>query len=436
MNLFENNKKIKTLSEFLRPLSLDDVIGQEHLLDQSMPLRNLIETNRFTSIILFGPPGSGKTTIGKICANIIKAPFIQFNASICGVNDIKNTILKYIGHSIPLIFIDEFHRFNKAQQDVLLSYIENNDIKFIGATTHNPIIYINKALRSRSMIFELKHISSDKILSYLDKIINTNKLQLFIKEEFNIDIDSINMDNDAKKYIASCVNGDIRILLNILENLLILKLNENKLTKNITISFNDIKQILPESIAYYDKNEDEHYNTISAFIKSVRGSDVQASIYYLAKMINSNEDPTFIARRLIILASEDIGMADPRALQVACNALYAVENIGMPEARIILSYATIYLALAPKSNSAYLAIEKALQYCKNNPNIPIPDYLKGININNSKTQYKYPHDYPNHYVPQRYMLCDEIFYESSNIGYEAKINNYLKEIINKNGCIR
>ncbi len=431
MDLFESiRNKNKTLSDFLRPKAIAEVVGQKHLIGVKMPFRTLLETDRLNSVIMFGPPGTGKTTISRIYAGMTGSPFIQLNAALCGTADIKNAATAYLDKK-PVVFIDEIHRFNKAQQDVLLPYIEDGKIKFIGATTHNPLIYIVPALRSRSMIFELKHITAEDMLDYVKAIFESGKILEFVNKELGVNVTAVIADEKLIDYLSKSANGDVRVLLNVLETTLITKfsIKEEYDNKEATLDIEDAKAVIPEKIAFYDRDQDEHYNVISAFIKSVRGSDIQAAIYYLAKMIHCKEDPRFIARRLIILASEDIGMADPRALQIACDALAAVEHVGMPEARIVLSQAVIYLAGAPKSNSAYLAIDAAMQYCENNPDVIIPDYLKNVRIDDKRQPgYKYPHDYPNHYVKQRYMHCDEVFYKPANIGYEAKVNNYLKEI--------
>lgn len=431
MDLFESiRNKNKTLSDFLRPKAIGEVVGQKHLISAKMPFRTLLETDRLNSVIMFGPPGTGKTTISRIYAGMTGSPFIQLNAALCGTADIKTAATAYLDKK-PVVFIDEIHRFNKAQQDVLLPYIEDGKIKFIGATTHNPLIYIVPALRSRSMIFELKHITAEDMLDYVKFLFEQGKILEYVNKELGVNVTGIKADEKLIDYLSKSANGDVRVLLNVIETTLITKFSakEEFEGREAELAVEDAKAVIPEKIAFYDRDQDEHYNVISAFIKSVRGSDIQAAVYYLAKMIHCKEDPRFIARRLIILASEDIGMADPRALQIACDALLAVEHIGMPEASLTLSHATIYLASAPKSNSAYLAINAALQYCENNPDVVIPEYLKNVRIDDKRQPgYKYPHDFPNHYVKQRYMHCDEIFYRPTNIGYEAKVNNYLKEI--------
>lgn len=440
MDLFDAVKnKEKSLSEYLRPKTLQDVAGQEHLLSPNKPFRLLLESDRLNSIIIFGPPGTGKTTISRIYASMTGAPFVYLNAALCGTNDLKNAA-NYPYDKKPVVFIDEIHRFNKAQQDVLLPYIEDGKIRFIGATTHNPLIYVVPALRSRSMIFELKHIEEEQVKSYIKKLFNENIILNYLKSELSaVEIKSVRTDEKVIEYLAKACGGDIRILVNILEMALITRIETCKKNNfeaaagepkdEICLALEEVEAVLPAKLAFYDKDQDEHYNTISAFIKSVRGSDAQAAVYYLAKMLIGGEDPRFIARRLIILASEDIGMADPRGLQIASDALLAVENIGMPEARIVLAQATIYLATAPKSNSAYLAIDRAMAFCEKNPNIEIPRYLKNVKLDDKNSpDYKYPHNYPKHYVKQRYMCCDEVFYEPVNIGYEAKVNAYIKEV--------
>ncbi len=431
LDLFQKvRNKNKTLSDFLRPRAIEEVVGQKHLVAANMPFRILLESDRLNSVILFGPPGIGKTTVSRIYATLTGSPFIQLNAALCGTADIKNAANSSLDKK-PIVFIDEIHRFNKAQQDVLLPYIEDGNIRFIGATTYNPLLYIVPALRSRSMIFEFKHVEDKDVTDYLNFLFSKGKLLAFINEELKKDgVAEVSADEKVIDYLTKCCNGDIRVLINILETLIIAKCEDKSFSGTvINMTVEDIKLVVPEKIAFYDKDQDEHYNTVSAFIKSIRGSDPNAAIYYLAKMLTGGEDPRFIARRLIIHASEDIGMADPRALQIATDSLLAVEHVGMPEAKIVLAHATIYLATAPKSNSAVNAIAAAMKYCEANTDLKIPHYLKNVKIDDkSAGEYKYPHDYPNHYVKQKYVDCDEKFYRPSNMGYEAKVAQFLKEI--------
>lgn len=431
-DLFDQvRNKNKTLSDFLRPETLADVVGQKHLLGQGKPFRTLLESDRLNSIIMFGPPGTGKTTISRVYANMTGSTFIQLNAALCGTADLKNAAA-FGGDRKPVIFLDEIHRFNKAQQDVLLPFIEDGKIRFIGATTYNPMIYIVPALRSRSMIFELRHIDEEEITQYVSSLFSGGRLLDYVRKELGCEkVSKVSADERAIEYISKSCNGDIRVMMNVMETALVMKRGavDQAAAGEIVVTADDLRQVVPEKIAFYDRDGDEHYNTISAFIKSVRGSDAQAAVYYLARMLSSGEDPRFIARRIVILASEDIGMADPRGLQIAMDAMFAVEHIGMPEARIILSQATIYLATAPKSNTALTAINEAMDYCGRHPDLPIPVYLKNVKLDDKNAPgYKYPHDYPNHYVRQRYMETDAVFYKPTAIGYEGKVAKYLTEV--------
>jgi len=431
-DLFDHVKnKNKTLSDFLRPETLGDVVGQKHLLGKGKPFRMLLESDRLNSIIMFGPPGIGKTTISRVYANMTGSPFIQLNAALCGTAELKNAAA-FHGDKKPIIFLDEVHRFNKAQQDVLLPFIEDGKIRFIGATTYNPMIYIVPALRSRSMIFELRHIVEDEVAEFVGTLFSGGRLLEYVRTQLGYaGASKVEADEKAVEYISRSCNGDIRVMMNVLETALIMCCAEEgrKPDGVVMVTADDLRQVVPEKIAFYDRDGDEHYNTISAFIKSVRGSDAQAAVYYLARMLASGEDPRFVARRIVILASEDIGMADPRGLQIAMDAMFAVEHIGMPEARIILSHATIYLATAPKSNSALKAINEATEFCERHPDLPIPACLKNVKLDDkSAPGYKYPHDYPNHFVRQRYMETDAVFYRPTTIGYEGKIAKYLTEV--------
>ncbi|MCX7695036.1 MAG: replication-associated recombination protein A [Caloramator sp.] len=434
MDMFEllnKNKDNRPLAERMRPESLEEFVGQKHILGKNKMLYRSIMTDNLSSIILYGPPGTGKTTLAMIIANTTKSEFRQINAVSSGVSDIKKIVeeaqsnLK-LNSKRTILFIDEIHRFNKLQQDALLPYVERGIVILIGATTENPYFEVNKALLSRSMIFELKELKEEEIEEVLKKALESPKGL----KEYNVDI-----DDEAIKYIAFNSGGDVRRALNALE--MAVKTSE-KVEGKIKVTLEDAYECIQKRVILYDKNGDYHYDLISAFIKSMRGTDPDATIYYLAKLIESGEDPMFIARRIMICASEDVGNADPMALIVATNAATAVSMIGYPEARIILSQAALYVACAPKSNSCYLAIDNALEDIRKNNDSGVPPYLKdahykGANKLNRGVGYKYPHDY-NGYVKQDYLPASHIgkkFYIPKNIGYESKIKerlNRLKEI--------
>lgn len=434
MDMFElinKRKDNRPLAERMRPETLDEFVGQKHILGKNKMLYRAIMTDNLSSIILYGPPGTGKTTLAMIIANTTKSEFRQINAVSSGVSDIKKIVeeaqnnLK-INSKRTILFIDEIHRFNKLQQDALLPYVERGIVILIGATTENPYFEVNKALLSRSMIFELKELSEDEIFDVLKNALESPKGL----KEYNVDI-----DEEALKYIAYNAGGDVRRALNALE--MAVKTSE-RVEGKIKVTLEDAYECIQKRVILYDKNGDYHYDLISAFIKSMRGTDPDAAIYYLAKLIESGEDPMFIARRIMICASEDVGNADPMALVVAANAATAVSMIGYPEARIILAQAAAYVACAPKSNACYLAIDSALEDVRKNTDSGVPPYLKdahykGANKLNRGIGYKYPHDY-NGYVKQDYLPKSHIgkkYYTPKNIGYESKIKerlNKLKEI--------
>lgn len=413
----------------MRPETIDDIVGQTHILNKDSLLHKMIANDTMHSILLYGPPGTGKTTIANVIAKTTKANFKQMNAVAAGKKDIEtacSNAKKELEQSETrtILFIDEIHRFNKAQQDYLLPFVENGTIILIGATTENPYFEVNPALVSRSVIFELKQIEPCDIITLIDRALSDKEKGLGEKNQ--------NMDDDAKSFLATQANGDLRYALSILE---LASLNAGD--KDITTD--DVKAVIQKPHINYDKDGDAHYNTISAFIKSMRGSDPDATLYYLAKMIESGEDPKFIARRIMICASEDIGNADPIALCVATNAALAVERIGMPEGRIILSQAAIYLAMAPKSNSAIIGIDAALKYIKNNPSNDEPDYLKDAHYKSAAklghgVGYIYPHDYKSHWYPQQYLpdsVVGQHFYKNSHNGYEDVQANYINNIRNQ-----
>ena len=390
------------LAERLRPQNLDEYIGQQHLVGPGAVLRNMVDSGHITSFILWGPPGVGKTTLAKIIAKRLDVPFYILSAVNSGVKDVREAIDKarrnhYFGSQSPILFIDEIHRFSKSQQDALLAAVETGEVTLIGATTENPSFEVIRPLLSRCQVYLLHSLSADD-------------LQLLANRAINHDTYLVQRHPEIKESEALLrySGGDARKLLNILD-LIAAATPENA---PLLVTNEIVVKLLRENPATYDKQGEQHYDVISAFIKSVRGSDPNAAIYYLARMLAGGEDPRFLARRLVILASEDIGLANPNALLLANAAFDAVSRIGWPEARIPLAEATIYLATSPKSNSAYLAINAAIEEVKQNPNVPVPLHLR-----NAPTQlmaqlgysdgYLYPHDYPNHFVDQQY-LPDEI----------------------------
>ncbi|MDW7668070.1 MAG: replication-associated recombination protein A [Bacillota bacterium] len=422
--------KNKPLADKMRPETLDEFFGQEHIISKGKMLRRMIEADMISSIILHGPTGSGKTTLGKIIAQQTEKTFKVLNAVTSGVKDIK----KYIQEAIDeismhnrqtIVFIDEIHRFNKLQQDALLPYVENGTIILIGATTENPYFEVNNALLSRSTIFELKSLSPDDIKKLLQYTLENEEKGLGKKQ--------IAIQDEALELIANYSNGDGRKALNALE-LAVVTTSKNKEGK-IEITRDVAKESIQKNTNFYDKNGDKHYDYISAFIKSMRGSDPDAALFYLAKMLVAGEDPKFLGRRIIICASEDVGNADPNALEVAVNAFKGVEIIGMPEGRILLAQAVVYIACAPKSNTSYMGINKAMSKAEKS-NITVPSYLKDESYKQNKDMsdgiYKYPHNYKYNYVKQRYLPegIKEKFYIPGAIGYEKKMKKYLEYLDN------
>lgn len=432
MDLFELNKireleKSAPLADRIRPENLDDFIGQDHLLSSGKIIRRMIKADRIYSSIFYGPPGVGKTTLARIISNNTNMDFLKVSAVTSGIKDLKKNIqiaqdnLKFENKK-TILFIDEIHRFNKSQQDYLLPYVEDSTIILIGATTENPYFEINKALISRMYVFELKpHTDKD-----LEKLIKRA-----LEDDPILSKKNINISKDAIDTLISYSNGDCRALLNALE---IAIFSQDDKEGIIEVDREAVENSVQKKISLYDKTGDSHYDTISAFIKSMRGSDPDASIYYLAKMLNAGEDIKFIARRMIIFASEDISLADPYALSLATDTFKAIDVVGMPEARIILAQTCVYLSLAKKNNSTYLAINKAMDFVKRNKDLQVPNKLKDSHYKDSnkliKDKYLYPHDYKG-YVKQDY-LPDEYknlkFYEAKNIGYEKKLNEELKKL--------
>lgn len=424
-------KEKAPLAARVRPKTLEEFIGQEKVIGKNTLLNRAIRGDRISSLILYGPAGTGKTTLAKIIANTTKSQFISINATNSGIKDIKenieiakqNIITK---NTKTILFIDEIHRFNKAQQDALLPSVEEGIIILIGATTENPYFEVNSALVSRSTIVQLEPLSVDNIKLMLNRAINNSEDGL---GHLNIQI-----EEEALNFLSNLSNGDGRVALNALELAVITTDPDNN--GNIHITLEIAKESIQKKYVGYDKNGDNHYDTISAFIKSMRGSDPNASVYYLSKMLYSGEDPKFIARRIVIFASEDIGLADSNALSVAVSAFNAVNLIGMPEAKLILSHAVLYMALAPKSNSAISAIMKAMVDVEQIPIKSIPTHLKDAHYDGAKnlghTGYKYPHDSKNNYIKQQYLpdeLVDRQYYKNSHNGEEKKIyNEYLERI--------
>ena len=385
-----------------RPSTLDEMVGQEHLLAKGEVLRTLIEKNTLLHSFFYGPPGCGKTTLARIIAKVLKRPFYELNATTLKIEDLRKIFKNYTNAlEKPLIFIDEVHRLSKNQQEVLLPFMENNAALIIGASTENPYYSLTAAMRSRSHLFELKQVSNFALGKQLEKIL--------IKE-------SLHITDEAKAFLVTSSTGDVRAMLNLLESAMAL---------GSDISLKKLKSIRPYAMQAGSSEADSHYDLASAMIKSIRGSDIDASLYYLARLINGGEPAEFIARRLSILASEDIGNANPHALNLAASTLTIVKQIGYPEARIPLSQLVIYLASSPKSNTAYMAINKALSAIQNGEIYPIPATIK-----QDKTNYLYPHDYGG-WVQQSYLSKELKFYESSKIGFEKTLDGWIEKIKQK-----
>ncbi|PNV60057.1 replication-associated recombination protein RarA [Clostridium sp. chh4-2] len=423
------------LASRLRPSTLDEVVGQKHIIGKDKLLYRAIQADKLGSIIFYGPPGTGKTTLAKVIANTTSANFRQLNATVAGKKDMED-VVKEAKDSLgmygkkTILFVDEIHRFNKSQQDYLLPFVEDGTLILIGATTENPYFEVNGALISRSRIFELKSLEKDDIKELIHRAVYDT--------EKGMGSYGAVIDEDAMEFLADVANGDARAALNAVE--LGILTTERSEDGKIHIDIDVAQECIQKRVVRYDKDGDNHYDTISAFIKSMRGSDPDAAVYYLARMLYAGEDIKFIARRIMICASEDVGNADPQALTVAVSASQAVERIGMPEAQIILSQAVLYVATAPKSNSAVMAIDEAMNAVRTQKTMPVPVHLqdkhyKGAEKLGHGAGYKYAHDYPNHYVRQQYLpdgMEEECFYHPSENGYEKKIKDHMSFLLGEN----
>ena len=424
-------EKESPLAARMRPRTLDEVVGQEHILGKDKLLYRAIQADKISSVIFYGPPGTGKTTLARVIANTTSAEFTQINATVAGKKDMEEVVEKAkatqgMYGKRTILFIDEIHRFNKSQQDYLLPFVEDGTLILIGATTENPYFEVNGALISRSIIFELKPIPVEGVKELIRKAVYDSERGMGASDAV--------IEEDALDFLADLSGGDARHALNAVE--LGIMTTERSGDGKIHITLDVAQECIQKRVMRYDKTGDNHYDTISAFIKSMRGSDPDAAVYYLARMLYAGEDVAFIARRIMICAAEDVGNADPQALVVATNASLAVERIGMPEAQIILSQAACYVACAPKSNAAYGAVDKAMQVVEATGNLPIPPHLQDAHYKGAAklghgTGYKYAHDYPNHYVEQQYLpyeLNGQEFYKPSGNGYEVKIKEHISRL--------
>ena len=435
MDLFDymretTKEKESPLASRLRPTTLDEVVGQQHIIGKDKLLYRAIKADKLSSVIFYGPPGTGKTTLAKVIANTTSAEFTQINATVAGKKDMEEVVnkakeLKGMYQKRTILFIDEIHRFNKGQQDYLLPFVEDGTIILIGATTENPYFEVNGALLSRSSVFELRPLSQEEVETLILRAVQDEKKGMGSYHAV--------IEEDALHFLADLAGGDARSALNAVElGILTTPRSEDGM---IHITLEVASECIQKRVVRYDKTGDNHYDTISAFIKSMRGSDPDAAVYYLAKMLYAGEDIKFIARRIMICASEDVGNADPMALNVAVSAAQAVERIGMPEAQIILSQAVLYVATAPKSNSACNAVFAAMDNVKKYKTT-VPVHLQDAHYRGSAKLglgigYKYAHDYPNHYVKQQYLpdeIKDAVFYEASDNGYEQTIKAHMKRI--------
>lgn len=426
-----NSEKESPLASRLRPKTLGQVVGQEHIIGKDKLLYRAIKADKISSIIFYGPPGTGKTTLAKVIANTTSADFMQLNATVAGKKDMEDVVAKAkqnmaMSGRKTILFVDEIHRFNKGQQDYLLPFVEDGTVVLIGATTENPYFEVNSALISRSIVFELHPLSVENIKTLILRAVNDKTDGMGIYNGV--------IDDDAVMFLAEISNGDARTALNAVE--LGILTTDPAQDGKIHITLEVAQQCVQKRALKYDKSGDNHYDTISAFIKSMRGSDPDAAVYYLSRMLYAGESVDFISRRILICAAEDVGMANPQALVVANAAAQAVHQVGMPEAQIILSEAVIYVASSPKSNSACNAIFAANEVVRSTVTAKVPAHLQDAHYKGSAKLghgigYKYAHDYPNHYVKQQYLpdgLEDSRFYEPGDLGYEVEVKNYFKKI--------
>ncbi len=419
------------LAARMRPRNLDEISGQDHILGKGCLLRRSIQADRLGSMIFYGPPGCGKTSLAEVIARTTQRAFVRASGVVANVAMVRDLIQSARHRRAEtgretILFVDEIHRFNKSQQDVLLPYVEEGAVTLIGATTHNPIFFINTPLTSRSLVFALNSLDEDAVIALMQRAL--------ADEERGLGLYRVQADDAALRHIARCCEGDARRALNALELAVLTTpaADDGRIHITVSVAVDSVQQ----KTIVYDRGEDGHYDTISALIKSMRGSDPDAAVYWLAKMLFAGEDPRFIARRLVIFASEDIGNADPRGLLIASAAMQATETVGMPEVRINLSQAVTYLATAPKSNASYRAVDAAWRDIEKGRSLPVPEHLKNVHVRAAEGQapvadYRYPHDFKDHYVEQAYIPTTAVYYKMSDQGYEVTLSKRMASLRKK-----